>query len=518
MTVGPHARPLRVALVAEGCYPYVTGGVSTWCEQLVRGLPDHEFEVVALTATRIPRPAFPLPANVVRLRQVPLWGWTAHRRPPRGTRRQQVLDDYGALVTGMLAGDHDRFAGGLRRLFDDAQAGVLTPVLQTDDALRVLTAAWRAHEPAVELTLRDALGATELLRRMLGPLAAPVVEADVLHPVSNGLPVLPALCALWRHGTPYVVSEHGVYLRERYLGAQQVTYSWPVKAAVLAFFRELCRLGYAEAAEIAPVNVYNRRWEVRHGADPDRVVTYYNGVRPEELPEAGPEPDVPTVGWVGRVDPLKDLLTLVEAFAVTRTRVPGAVLRLFGPTPAGNEDYAAAVRARITELGLDDAVSFAGPVRPVSAAYRASSVVVLSSISEGLPYTVMEAMMCGRATVSTAVGGVPEVAGDAGVVVPPRDPQALGAALADVLLDHARRAELGARARERALRTFPLDLMLDRFRAVYARLAPVPVAEVADARAPRPARLSSKLPTQLSGPDGVRAVPATAGLVQGLPG
>jgi glycosyltransferase involved in cell wall biosynthesis len=97
-------------------------------------------------------------------------------------------------------------------------------------------------------------------------------------------------------------------------------------------------------------------------------------------------------------------------------------------------------------------------------------VVALSSISEGLPYTVMEAMMCGRATVSTAVGGVPEVTGDAGVVVPPRDPAALADALADLLLDDRRRIDLGARARGRALRTFPLELMLERFRATYAEL------------------------------------------------
>jgi glycosyltransferase involved in cell wall biosynthesis len=340
---------------------------------------------------------------------------------------------------------------------------------------------WRSYEPATELSLRDALAATELLQRMLGPLAAPVVEADVLHPVSNGLPVLPALAALWRHGTPYLISEHGVYLRERYLGAHQVAYSWPVKTLILAFFRELCRLGYAQASVIAPVNVYNRRWEVRHGADPDRIATAYNGVRPEELPAADGEPEAPTVGWVGRVDPLKDLSTLVEAFAVVRARVPDAVLRLFGPTPTGNEEYAASVRARISELGLDDAVTFEGPVRPVSAAYHASTVVALSSISEGLPYTVMEAMMCGRATVSTAVGGVPEVTGDAGVVVPPRDAAAMGAALADLLLHPARRADLGARARDRALRTFPLDLMLGRFRGTYAELArpvpqPVPIA------------------------------------------
>jgi polysaccharide biosynthesis protein PelF len=465
----PPAR--RVALVAEGCYPFVTGGVSTWCDQLIRGLPEIDFEVVALTATRIARPAFVLPSNVTRMRQIPLWAWTGRQPRPSASRLASILATYRSMVLGMLGHDHAQFAVGLRGLFEVAQEGALIAALQTDDAVRVLTAAWRAHQSATELSLRDALAATELLQRMLGPLAAPVVEVDVMHPVSNGLPVLPALTALWRHGTPYMISEHGVYLRERYLGAHQVSYSWPVKTITLAFFRELCRLGYAEASVIAPVNVYNRRWEVRHGADPDRIATAYNGVRPEDLPAAVGEPERLTVGWVGRVDPLKDLETLVEAFGRVRQRVPDAVLRLFGPTPAGNEEYAERVRARIAALGIDEAVTFEGPVRPASAAYHASTVVALSSISEGLPYTVMEAMMCGRATVSTGVGGVPEVTGDAGVVVPPRDPVALGDALADLLLDHRRRTDLGVRARERALRTFPLELMLERFRATYAELA-----------------------------------------------
>jgi polysaccharide biosynthesis protein PelF len=489
MTAAPSGTARRVALVAEGCYPFVTGGVSTWCDQLIRGLPDHDFEVVALTATRIPRPAFVLPTNVTRLRQIPLWGWTGRQRTLGPGRLAVVLGSYRSLLVGMLSGDDGLFAIGLRAIFDAAQEGTLVAAMHSDDAVRVLTDVWRTHEPKTALTLRDALGATELLQRMLGPLGAPVVEADVLHPVSNGLPVLPALAARWRHGTPYVLSEHGVYLRERYLGAHQVAYSWPVKNLLLAFFRELCRLGYDQASVIAPVNVYNRRWQVRHGADPDRIATAYNGVRPEDLPAADGEPDVPTVGWVGRVDPLKDLETLVEAFAVVRERVPDAVLRLFGPTPVGNEKYAAIVRARVAELGLDDVVTFEGPVRPVSSAYHASSVVALSSISEGLPYTVMEAMMCGRPTVSTGVGGVPEVTGDAGVVVPPRDPKALGAALADLLLDGARRADLGVRARERALRTFPLDLMLERFRTTYADLATPRPAAQAPIRAHLPAPL-----------------------------
>ena len=315
--------------------------------------------------------------------------------------------------------------------------------------------------------VRDAMQATELIEHMLLPLAGPVPVADVTHPVSNGLPALIALMAKWRHDTPMVMSEHGVYLRERYLGMRTLAYPWPVKTVMLAFMRRLCHTAYAAADVIAPVNVFNRRWEVRHGADPDRIRTVYNGVAAATLPAAESDPDVPTVGWVGRIDPLKDLHTLVRAFAVVHDGMPQARLRLFGPTPQGNAPYEASVRQLVAELGLDEVISFEGPIRPATKGYHASTVVALSSISEGLPYTVMEAMMCRRATVSTDVGGVAEVAGDAGVVVPARDPQAMGTALLDLLRDTPRRDALAERARARSLEMFQLDTMLAGFRDIY---------------------------------------------------
>jgi polysaccharide biosynthesis protein PelF len=171
--------------------------------------------------------------------------------------------------------------------------------------------------------------------------------------------------------------------------------------------------------------------------------------------------------WVGRVDPLKDLATLIEGFALLVKRVPDARLRLFGPTPAGNEDYEAEMRAIVDSHGLNDAVTFEGPISPVSAAYHAGHVVALTSISEGLPYTAIEAMMCGRATVSTEVGGVPEVVGDAGLLVPPRDPAKLAVALERVLVDVRLRSQLAVAARERAYACFQLDDMLATFRGIY---------------------------------------------------
>ncbi|MER7974228.1 glycosyltransferase, partial [Streptomyces sp. NPDC096080] len=103
-------------------------------------------------------------------------------------------------------------------------------------------------------------------------------------------------------------------------------------------------------------------------------------------------------------------------------------------------------------------------------AYAAGNVVMLSSISEGFPFTLIEAMSCGRATVSTDVGGVREAVGDTGLVVPPRDPDAMAAAALDLLADAARRRAMGEAARLRVIEQFTLRQTIDTFRAIYHEL------------------------------------------------
>lgn len=127
-----------------------------------------------------------------------------------------------------------------------------------------------------------------------------------------------------------------------------------------------------------------------------------------------------------------------------------------------------------------DAVTFeetGGPGVPdVADAYAAGGVVVLSSVVEGFPISLVEAMFCGRATVSTDVGAVVEVIGGTGLVVPPRNPRALADACLALLRDPARRARLGAAARARALELFTVEQNLTAFDGIYLDLI---------ARAPR---------------------------------
>ena len=458
-------------MMAEGTYPFVTGGVSTWCDQIIRGMPEHDFEVVAVVATAGHPIAWTLPDNVVAVSSVPLWGFVREERLPRGADRHEFLEVLRPFVRSLLEPDLEdsAFADGLIGLFEFAQRHSLTSALMSDDAAELLGDEWELSR-AGKVSVFEVMKALELLEHSLRPLSAPVVQADLCHATSNGLPSLLALMAKWRHGTPFIMSEHGVYLRERYLAFQGFDAPWSVKYLVLSFYRRLTRLAYAEASVIAPVNVYNQRWEIEQGANPDIIVTALNGVDVEKYPVALDEPEDQIIAWVGRIDPLKDLETLIEAFSRLQRRMPRAWLDLYGPVPVGNEKYYRRLRELVARRHLGARVTFRGSVSPVSKAYQNARVIALSSISEGLPYTVIEAMMSGRATVSTDVGGVREVVGDTGLLVPPRDPKALADALERVLSDDELRADLARRAAVRSRNYFPLDQMLGTFRSEYAML------------------------------------------------
>jgi glycosyltransferase involved in cell wall biosynthesis len=316
-----------------------------------------------------------------------------------------------------------------------------------------------------------------LLEHLLRALSADVPPADIYHASSNGLASLIAMVGKWKYDAPFILTEHGIYLRERYmaLGYRDATY--PVRMLVLRFVRLLTSAAYLVADLITPGSRYNRRWQERNGADPAKVRPIHNGVDHREFPDAGPEPAAPTLVWVGRIDPLKDLETLIRAADIVRKHIPNFRLRMYGSVPVGNEAYAERCQALLDRLDLAGHARFEGRIPVILDAYSAASVVVLSSRSEGFPYTVIEAMMSGRATVSTDVGGVGEAVGDAGLVVPPRDPKAFAEACIDLLQDHKRRYLLSQAARVRALKYFTLQQFLGIYREIYLELGATPVPE-----------------------------------------
>lgn len=196
----------RVTLLTEGTYPHSHGGVSVWCDQLVRGMPDIDFDVLAVTGTGREPVVWDLPAHVSNLLTVPMWGTPPEGRPPGRRPREVLAGAYEQFLTALLDPCAESgFAPALYTMARAAAGGTLGPFLRGDRAISVLTAVWNRRGLVVREarpTLHDAVTATGLLEHALRPLAAPLPKDGVAHAVSGGVAVLPGLAALERHGVP----------------------------------------------------------------------------------------------------------------------------------------------------------------------------------------------------------------------------------------------------------------------------------------------------------------------------
>lgn len=177
--------------------------------------------------------------------------------------------------------------------------------------------------------------------------------------------------------------------------------------------------------------------------------------------------DGPVVGIVGRMTPQKAHTDFVAAFAEARRRAPAARALIVGDGP-----LRAAVEAAVTARGLGAACVLAGVRDDIPECLAAMDVVALSSVSEGFPFTVLEALAMARPLAATAVNGVTEIVEDGatGLLVPPGRPELLGAALAALLADPVPAAALGAAGRQTVESRYSLPLMIHRITNLYEDL------------------------------------------------
>jgi glycosyltransferase involved in cell wall biosynthesis len=171
----------------------------------------------------------------------------------------------------------------------------------------------------------------------------------------------------------------------------------------------------------------------------------------------------------GRIVPAKDYPNLLRAFAQARAAVPGARLWIAGEA-AGNES--AAVQALAAELGLQDSVRWLGLRRDMPALLDAADGFVLASAWEGMPLVVGEAMAMEKPAVATDVGGVRELLGETGAIVPAKSPEALAEAMVELMRrTNEARGRLGQAARERIASRFCIEAKADEWEALYRMVA-----------------------------------------------
>ena len=209
-------------------------------------------------------------------------------------------------------------------------------------------------------------------------------------------------------------------------------------------------------------DILERRRDV-DGIPGDKLVLVPNGTRIPDI-ERHREPDQVVIGSVGRLVAAKDFPTLIRAVGLLRKKGADCTLEIVGGGPEES-----LIREEVNRLGLKQHVKLAGFQDNVGAWLKGWSLFAVSSINEGQPIALLEAMAHGLPCVVTSVGGIPDTLTNEkeGLIVPARDPDALAEALYRLIEDRALRRQLGSSARDRVCKDFSIDALASRCCDIY---------------------------------------------------
>ena len=496
-----------VCLLLEGTYPYVRGGVSTWVKQLIEGMPDLTFSIIFLGASpdEYDGPAYDIPDNIAHIELHFLMG--ADEAPAEKKKLWARKADKSALF--------DRNTELHNMISESEQQGIEVPpevvrdftsLVSGDDAITRndlfhSDESWRAiREKYVDAP--EGLDFNHFfwtVRTMHGPLftLAEIVEnapsASMYHSVSTGYAGYLGATLKHKTGAPYIISEHGIYTKEREIDLAHV--DWipeemdPFRVGLddsmgylrqtwIRFFRSLGRMSYSAADHIYTLYNGNRERQIQDGCPDNKLTIIPNGVAVDNLKQfrrADDAPIPPVLALIGRIVPIKDIKTFIRGMRIIVATVPDAKGWLVGPEEE-DPSYVAECKALVASFGLEDSVEFLG-FQKLTDIFPQIGLTVLTSVSEGQPLTTLEGFAAGIPTVTTDVGSCSELIygntdedrsiGAAGSVVPIANPAAFAEAVLPYLTDDNKWREARDAGINRVETFYDEKDMLERYHTIY---------------------------------------------------
>ncbi len=510
----------NICLLLEGTYPYVRGGVSSWVRQLIEGMPELNFSIVFLggSASEYDKPAYDIPANVVHIENHYLIGndkeapakkkfWARKSDKTAMFNRSTELHNMLAETDGIIGNEAVR---DFTNLLCGENSITRTDLNHSDEAWEAIREKYIDAPPGLDFN-----HFFWTVRTMHSPLftlaniAKNAPPADVYHSVSTGYAGYLGAMLKAQTGAPYIISEHGIYTKEREIDLAHV--DWipddidPFRVGLddsmsylrqtwIRFFQSLGRMSYSSADHVYTLFNGNRLRQIDDGANEERLTIIPNGVDVERLSKgrrADGAPVPPVVALIGRIVPIKDIKTFIRAMRIVVAKVPGAEGWLVGPEDEDPE-YVLECKALLKSFGLENSVRFLG-FQKVDELLPQVGLTVLTSVSEGQPLVTLEGFAAGIPTVTTDVGSCSELIhgvsdedraiGSAGSVVPIANPALMAEEIIPLLTD-SNKWQLASRAAvARVEKYYDEKDMLVRYRDIYehnidqSRDADMPKAE-----------------------------------------
>ena len=495
----PTAKQVDVMLLLEGTFPYVSGGVSSWVNQIIRGIPELTFGGVFIGSSPGDYDGFKydLPPNLKHLEVHYLHGGQTNPPISPCAGNKKSFEILRRLHNWFANPCPDGLPNELKQLsfYQKADDGVdYKQFLYSERSWHYLTDMY--NERCSDPSFVDYFWTVRNMHApiwQLAEIAESLIPAGMYHTVSTGYAGFMGGLLHHHTGRPLLLSEHGIYTKERRidifnndwirdnrnaLQRSQTEISY-FRDLWIRFFETVGRFCYDASDTIVSLYEGARQREILDGAQPERTRVVPNGIDLERfapLRKLRPIDPPQVVALLGRVVPIKDIKTFIRSLKILITHLPNLEGWIVGPD-GEDPTYAAECRALTESLEIQNNVRFTGFMNPVEL-FPQVGLLVLSSISEGLPLVALEGFAAGVPLVATDVGSCRQLVegglnqediniGSAGCVVPINSPKALAAACLKLISDRPVWDRAQAAAVARVERFYSQQQMLDEYRTLY---------------------------------------------------
>ena len=461
---------MRVGILFEGTFPYVRGGVSSWGKTLMSGLEDIEFTVIHVGANPERRlPKYKFSKNIKDFFEFFLFSEYTYSKPALTDSIVKEISD-----NIVYPFEEKYMSSKLYAILKDNNNIDFTKIFKLNSYWEAILNMYKKFIPYENFNYYY-WNTRSMLIPFLNSLTMDIPKCDVYHSVTTGYAGLIALMASLRYKKPFIITEHGIYHRERQL--ELLRSKWvkdEYRMAWIKLFNTISALTYNSASLVTTLFYKNQQVEKELCYDHTKLEIIPNGVDYKKFSSIQKiKNEVFTIGLVGRVVEIKDIKTALKAIKVVSESIK-VKFYVLGPTDEEPEYYQECLEM-INVLELENIVEFKGNVN-VLEWYPKLDLVLLSSVSEGQPLVLLEAMSAGIPCVATDVGAcseiingssIDDIEGTCGYIVKSKDFMSMAKKIIDISENKEFYKNASIIGKKRVEKKYNLPQMLDNYRNAY---------------------------------------------------
>lgn len=458
---------IKVCIVLEGSYPFITGGVSAWIQDIIKNLSEIDFLLFTISPEENQPLRYELPSNVICHKDFVLNSVNKSTSKVDKKTFNKIKDIVlnSRLDLTNIEGD---YFPSLIKLIPEGYFP-LHEILNSDEGWKIIVEENLKNNPVYPFSdyYWAWMSSYNLVYSVLGQS---LPEADIYHAVSTGFAGLAALCGKIRNNKPFLLTEHGLYHKEREIEIRKADFVRGNQRDMwIKLYNSLSRVCYSNADKITSLFELNRQYQIELGASPNKAIVTPNGIDIERFRVNREVKEGFNVGLVGRVVPIKDIKTFITMSKILSKKIEGVHFYCIGPTDEDPHYYQECVNL-VKSFKLEDKFTFTGRAN-VLKYYSFLDVLLLTSIREAQPLVILEAWVAGVPVVATKVGNIPEMLDyDERLLSPSKDEESLAKSVY-YLYEHPEEVEkLNKKNRLKVENFYNLEKLHDMYRSLYKEL------------------------------------------------